>query len=47
MTKFADKGVEVSVIRKVIENISHYFCVIASERKLTPIMSFASEVRDC
>jgi len=46
MIIFADKGMEIPVIRKFIENSSHYFCLIASERKLTPIMSFASEVRD-
>jgi hypothetical protein len=46
MTIFADKGMEIPVIRKVIENISHCFCLDASEHKLTPIMSFASEVRD-
>jgi hypothetical protein len=46
MTIFADKGMGISIIRKIIENISHYFCLDAAERELTPIMPVASEIRD-
>jgi hypothetical protein len=46
MTMFADKGRGLPIIREVIENISHYFCLDAGERELTPIMSVASEVRN-
>jgi hypothetical protein len=46
MTIFADKGIGIPIIREVIENISHYFRLDAAERKLTPIMPVASEVRD-
>jgi hypothetical protein len=46
MTIFADKGMGIPIIREVIENISHYFCLDAAERELTLIMSVASEVRD-
>jgi hypothetical protein len=46
MTIFADKGMGISIIRQIIENISHYFCLDAAERELTPIMPVASEIRD-
>ena len=46
MTMFADKGMGIPIIREVIENISHYFCLDAAERELTPIMFAASGVRD-
>lgn len=46
MTMFADKGMGIPIIREVIENISHYFCLDAAERELTPIMFVASGVRD-
>jgi hypothetical protein len=46
MTIFADKGMGIPISGKVIENISHYFCLDTAEGKLTPIMSGASEVTD-
>ena len=47
ITTFADEGMKLPVVMKIIENISHHFCLDAAERDLTPIMTVASEIRDC
>jgi hypothetical protein len=46
MTRFADKGMKILIIQEVKENISHYFCLDAAERELTPIMPVASGVNN-
>jgi hypothetical protein len=38
---FADKGMEIPIIKEVIENISQYFRLDVAEREMTPIMTVA------
>lgn len=46
MAAFTDVGMELTVIRQVIENICHQFRFDAAERDVTQIVSVTSEVCD-
>jgi hypothetical protein len=46
MAMFADKDMGFPILREVIENISHGFCLDAAKREFTPIMFVASGVNN-